>query len=97
MAAPSEARTAAGSASARDVVRWGAFCCLLVPVVLLLCGAPLATAAMACAWLSALTAVCWGLFAAARSAAGGVRTPAHRRPLFAPGAGAHRAGRRTRR
>ncbi|MCM2575901.1 hypothetical protein, partial [Streptomyces meridianus] len=67
MPAPTAAR-AAGADSARDVVRWGAFCCVLVPLVLLACGSSAAAAAGTGGALTALTALCWALLTAARSA-----------------------------
>lgn len=96
MPAPPAARTA-GTDAARDVVLWGAFCCALVPLVLLACGSSLAVAAVAAASLTVLTAVCWGLLAAARSASGGAASLPSRKRLLRSGSGAHRAGRRARR
>lgn len=62
---PAEARRAARPATARpaqdsatDVVRWAAFSCVLVPVVLLWYGSSLAGAAGTALGLAAVTAVC---------------------------------------
>ncbi|MEV0369183.1 hypothetical protein AB0I10_05080 [Streptomyces sp. NPDC050636] len=44
-----------------DVVRWGAFSCALVPVVLLVSGASLVGAAGTTAGLTAVTCVCRAL------------------------------------
>ena len=97
MPAPPAARTA-GTDSAREVVRWGAFCCVLVPLVLLACGSPPVAAAGTGAALTALTAVCWALLTVARSASGAARTPpSPRTGLLRSGGGTHRAGRRDRR
>ncbi|WP_405614229.1 hypothetical protein [Streptomyces sp. NBC_00076] len=56
----SEARRASsrGQDSATDVVRWAAFSCVLVPVVLLWYGSSLAGAAGTALGLAAVTAVC---------------------------------------
>jgi hypothetical protein len=48
----------AGGESAGDVVRWAAFCCVLVPVVLVVYGTSLGGAAGAALGLVAVTAVC---------------------------------------
>ena len=84
--------------TATDVVRWAAFSCVLVPVVLVWYGTSLAGAAGTALGLAAVTAVCRLLLrqserGAARrpseeSAQGGGRR--HRN-----GTGAHRGGRRT--
>lgn len=44
--------------SAGDVVRWAAFCCVLVPVVLVVAGTSLGGAAGTALGLVAVTAVC---------------------------------------
>ncbi|MFE0673570.1 hypothetical protein [Streptomyces sp. NPDC058867] len=83
-----------------DVVRWAAFSCVLVPVVLLWYGSSLAGAAGTALGLAAVTAVCRFLLrrservAAATAAAEHPVPPrqrGHRRPA---GAGAHGGGRR---
>ncbi|WP_254705516.1 hypothetical protein [Streptomyces vilmorinianum] len=51
------AGSAAGE-SAGDVVRWAAFCCVLVPVVLVVYGTSLGGAAGTALGLAAVTAVC---------------------------------------
>ncbi|MFJ6543606.1 hypothetical protein ACIQMP_23565 [Streptomyces sp. NPDC091385] len=53
--APSEPDTV------RDVIGWGVFGCLLVPVVLLWCGTAPVTAAGAGLGLTAVTGTCWVL------------------------------------
>ncbi|MEU6240677.1 hypothetical protein [Streptomyces sp. NPDC047024] len=45
----------------RDVIGWGVFGCLLVPVVLLWCGSAPVTAAGAGLGLTAVTGTCWML------------------------------------
>jgi hypothetical protein len=62
---PSEAPRAAGRPgperrpdTASDVVRWAAFSCVLVPVVLLWYGTPLAGTAGTALGLAAVTGVC---------------------------------------
>lgn len=97
MPAPPAVRTA-GADSARDVVLWGAFCCVLVPLVLLACGSSLAAAAGTAASLTALTAVCWALLTVARHTSwGGGTSPTSRKGLLRSGGGTHRAGRQARR
>ncbi|MEG3628782.1 hypothetical protein [Streptomyces poriticola] len=60
-----------------DLVRWAAFSCLLVPVVLLWCGASVAGAAGAALGLAAVTAVCRLLLR--RCEPGAARTGPHHR------------------
>lgn len=57
-AAAASATSAASADSASDVVRWAAFSCLLVPVVLVVFGTSLGGAAVAALGLVAVTAVC---------------------------------------
>ncbi|MFD3947175.1 hypothetical protein [Streptomyces sp. NPDC058579] len=52
------AASAAPAESADDVVRWAAFCCVLVPVVLVVYGTSLGGAAGTALGLAAVTAVC---------------------------------------
>lgn len=81
-AAPSGPDGPASSASpAGDVVRWGAFSCLLVPVVLVVYGTSVGGAAAAALGLAAVTAACRVLLrhserTAARGRAGGDARPA---------------------
>ncbi|HZG04816.1 MAG TPA: hypothetical protein VE546_14795 [Streptomyces sp.] len=82
-----------------EVVRWAAFGCVLVPLVLLACGRPLGAAAATAAGLALVTAVCHALLrhcerAAARSA--GEQAGPHRGRHGRTGTGAHRGGRRQR-
>ncbi|WP_351228811.1 hypothetical protein [Streptomyces sp. NPDC002133] len=65
--------------SAGDVVRWGTFCCLLVPVVLVAYGTPVGGAVATAAGLAAMTAACQVLLRRSeRAATLPVRTGAHR-------------------
>ncbi|MDX3229820.1 hypothetical protein [Streptomyces sp. ME19-01-6] len=90
------ARTPAGEA-AGEVIRWGAFSCVLVPVVLLVCGSPFGAAAGAAVGLAAVTAVSRTLLRrserTAARLAGTVISP-HRGRHGRTGIGAHRGGRR---
>ncbi|MFF9806145.1 hypothetical protein ACF1G5_13610 [Streptomyces coeruleorubidus] len=84
--------------TAADVVRWAAFSCLLVPVVLLGYGASLAGAAGTALGLAAVTGACRVLMrqsqrGAARLAAED-RAP-HRGRHHRTGTGSHRGGRHT--
>ncbi|MER6626951.1 hypothetical protein ABT301_01695 [Streptomyces sp. NPDC000987] len=84
--------------SATGLVRWAAFSCFLVPVVLLWCGTSLAGAAGTAGGLAAVTAVCRLLLR--RSERGAARPPAaarapHRDRRHGAGAGPHRGGRHT--
>ncbi|MET9729754.1 hypothetical protein ABZZ79_03510 [Streptomyces sp. NPDC006458] len=91
--------------SSTDVVRWAAFSCVLVPVVLVGYGTSLAGAAGAAFGLAAVTAVCRVLLRRSERCAGRRRVP----PLAGPaaeespgeharhprgGTVSHRAGRR---
>ncbi|MER8005649.1 MULTISPECIES: hypothetical protein [unclassified Streptomyces] len=83
---------------ATDVVRWAAFSCVLVPVVLLWYGTSLAGAAGTALGLAAVTAVCRLLLR--QSERGAARLPAeesapHRGRRHRTGTGAHRGGRHT--
>ena len=84
--------------TATDVVRWAAFSCLLVPVVLLAYGTSLAGAAGTALGLAAVTGACQVLLrqserGAARLAAED-RAP-HRGRHHRTGTGSHRGGRHT--
>jgi hypothetical protein len=87
--------------SATDVVRWAAFSCVLVPVVLLWYGTSLAGAAGTAFGLAAVTAVCRLLLrqserGAARIKAGEAGpSPRRRGRHHRTGTGAHRGGRHT--
>ncbi|WP_018544955.1 hypothetical protein [Streptomyces sp. LaPpAH-108] len=59
--APSAPSVPSAPDTVRDVIGWGVFGCLLVPVVLLWCGAPPVTAAGAGLGLTAVTGTCWAL------------------------------------
>ncbi|MEV6670087.1 hypothetical protein [Streptomyces sp. NPDC051162] len=61
-----------------DVVRWAAFSCVLVPVVLLMCGQSFGGAAGTAAGLVALTCVCRALLR--RSERTAARVPSESRP-----------------
>jgi hypothetical protein len=84
--------------TATDVVRWAAFSCVLVPVVLLWYGTSLAGAAGTALGLAAVTAVCRLLLR--QSERGAARMLAedrtsHRGRHHRTGTGAHRGGRHT--
>jgi hypothetical protein len=84
--------------SATDVVRWAAFSCVLVPVVLVWYGTSLAGAAGTALGLAAVTAVCRILLR--QSERGAARLLAeesspHRGRHHRTGSGAHRGGRHT--
>ncbi|KMS71464.1 hypothetical protein ACM01_27315 [Streptomyces viridochromogenes] len=87
--------------SATNVVRWSAFSCVLVPVVLLWYGTSLAGATGTALGLAAVTAVCRLLLrqserGAARIKAGEAGpSPRRRGRHHRTGTGAHRGGRHT--
>jgi hypothetical protein len=79
-----------------DVVRWAAFSCVLVPVVLLMCGQSFGGAAGTAAGLVALTCACRALLRQSeRTAAriGAEQNVPHRGRRGRTGTGAHRGGR----
>ncbi|MEU9231447.1 hypothetical protein [Streptomyces subrutilus] len=84
---------------AGDVVRWAAFSCLLVPVVLVVYGTSFGGAAVATLGLVAVTAACRALLRySERAERATARVPAQERPPVAPrgrhsrgGTGGHRA------
>ncbi|NJP50772.1 hypothetical protein HCJ93_12005 [Streptomyces sp. SBST2-5] len=83
-----------------DVVRWAAFSCLLVPVVLLWCGSSLAGATGVALGLAAVTGACHVLIrrsaqAAARPFTGGASAGSPP-PQRSPRTGAPQRGRRRR-
>jgi hypothetical protein len=84
--------------TATDVVRWAAFSCVLVPVVLLWFGSSFAGAAGTAFGLAAVTAVCRLLLRQSERGAARMtaeeRTP-HRGRHHRTGTGAHRGGRHT--
>ncbi|MBU3863965.1 hypothetical protein KN815_07680 [Streptomyces sp. 4503] len=80
-----------------EVIRWAAFGCAVVPVVLLMCGLPVGAALGAGAGLAAVTAASRALLrhserTAARLDADGASP--HRGRHGRTGIGAHRGGRR---
>ncbi|MGP4011305.1 hypothetical protein [Streptomyces sp. 4N124] len=84
--------------TATDVVRWAAFSCVLVPVVLLVYGTSLAGATGTALGLAAVTAVCRVLLRQSERSAARPLTdePApHRGRHHRSGTGAHRGGRHT--
>ncbi|MGX1910410.1 hypothetical protein ACWIID_16355 [Streptomyces phaeochromogenes] len=101
------ARSAATQDTVSDVVRWAAFSCVLVPVVLVGYGTSLAGAAGAALGLAAVTGACRVLLRRSERGAARLRTeepsaqhaprgenPApHHVPCGRVGAGAHRGGR----
>ncbi|MGW7430118.1 hypothetical protein ACWGIN_11255 [Streptomyces sp. NPDC054861] len=72
--------------SAGDVVRWAAFCCVLVPVVLVVYGTSLGGAAGAALGLVAVTAVCRVLL---RRSEHGLRIEAAGNHAWCPPGGRH--------
>jgi hypothetical protein len=76
--------------STTDVVRWAAFSCVLVPVVLLWYGTSLAGATGTALGLAAVTAVCRVLLR--RSERGAARSPAEEPAALAPRRGRHHRG-----
>ncbi|MGW4723664.1 hypothetical protein [Streptomyces sp. S1] len=56
--APAEPGVGRGEQAAGDVVRWAVFCCVLVPVVLVVYGTSLGGAAGAALGLLSVTAAC---------------------------------------
>jgi hypothetical protein len=97
--------TSPSQETATDVVRWAAFSCVLVPVVLVWYGTSLAGAAGTALGLAAVTAVCRLLLrqsergAARRPPQESARPPRESAPgrerRHRNGTGAHRGGRRT--
>jgi hypothetical protein len=90
----------ATSGSVADLVRWAAFSCLLVPVVLLVYGTPPGGTALAAGGLAVVTVVCRLLLRrseriAARDLAEELQTGSHRGRHSRTGSGAHRGGRKT--
>ncbi|MDF3146705.1 MULTISPECIES: hypothetical protein [unclassified Streptomyces] len=88
--------------SATDVVRWAAFSCVLVPVVLLWYGTSLAGAAGTAFGLAAVTAVCRLLLRQSERGAARLKdeertppAPSRRGRHHRTGTGAHRGGRHT--
>lgn len=89
--------TASGPDAVTDLVRWAAFSCLLVPVVLLWCGSSLAGATGTAVGLAAVTAVCRALLRGSERGAARLRAAEgapHRGRHQRSGSGAHRGGRR---
>jgi hypothetical protein len=92
-----EAAPRPSSDSASDVVRWAAFSCVVVPVVLVVYGTSVGGAAAAALGLAAVTAACRVLLrqserSAPRAPAAESPQPRGRRTRTAPGA--HRGSRR---
>jgi hypothetical protein len=86
------------SSEATHVVRWAAFSCFLVPVVLLWYGTSLAGAAGTALGLAAVTAVCRILLRQSERGAARLLTEErapHRGRHHRTGTGAHRGGRHT--
>ncbi len=81
-----------------DVVRWAAFSCVLVPVILLWYGTSLAGAAGTALGLAAVTGVCRLLLRQSERCAARLlaeERPPHRGRRQRTGTGAHRGGRHT--
>jgi len=91
------------SAAATEIVRWGVFSCVLVPVVLLICGSSTGGAIGTAAGLAAVTAACRALLRQSerayaqrgRDRAGSApdRPGPHRGRHSRTGTGLHRGGR----
>ncbi|MFC8916309.1 hypothetical protein ACGF5F_12170 [Streptomyces sp. NPDC047821] len=93
---PSAPAPSSASESASDVVRWAAFSCALVPVVLLVYGTSFGGAAGTALGLAAVTAACRVLLRRSERLAEESRHPAtpHRGGRHSrSGAGARRGGR----
>ncbi|MFD9908969.1 hypothetical protein [Streptomyces sp. NPDC059063] len=91
-----EAPATAPQEAASDVVRWAAFSCVLVPVVLVGYGTSLAGAAGSALGLAAVTGVCRVLLRQSERGAARVRAEqcqGSRGRRQRPAAGAHRGGR----
>ncbi|MFI2072776.1 hypothetical protein [Streptomyces triculaminicus] len=79
-----------------DVVRWAAFSCVLVPVVLLMCGQSFGGAAGTAAGLVALTSACHALLRQSARTAARVSSEQpipHRGRRGRTGGGSHRGAR----
>lgn len=79
-----------------DVVRWGAFSCALVPLVLLVCGSSPLGAAGTAIGLAAVTCACRALLRQSERTAARLaveRASVHRGRHGRTGLGAHRGGR----
>lgn len=79
-----------------DVVRWGAFSCALVPLVLVVCGSSLGGAAGTAVGLTAVTCACRALLRQSERSAARLlaeQAIAHRGRNGRTGLGAHRGGR----
>ncbi|GAA1004202.1 MULTISPECIES: hypothetical protein [Streptomyces] len=79
-----------------EVIRWAAFSCVVVPLVLLWCGAPPAGAAGTALGLAAVTGTCRALLHRSEREAlrrRGARHAPHRGRHHRTGTGVHRGGR----
>ncbi|MEV8330640.1 hypothetical protein [Streptomyces niveus] len=83
-----ESASTASAESASDVVRWAAFSCVLVPVVLVVFGTSVGGAAVPALGLLAVTAVCRLLLRRSEQSLRAQRTAGNTRPQ-----GAHRGAR----
>ncbi|MFF8829730.1 hypothetical protein [Streptomyces sp. NPDC015131] len=94
-ARPPAPAPSSASESASDVVRWAAFSCALVPVVLLVYGTSVGGAAGTAFGLAAVTAACRVLLRRSERVAEDARRQAspHRGRHSRTGAGAHRGTR----
>ncbi|MFC8074731.1 hypothetical protein ACFUN8_04255 [Streptomyces sp. NPDC057307] len=87
-ASATSSASAASAESASDVVRWAAFSCVLVPVVLVVFGTSVGGAAVPALGLLAVTAVCRLLLRRSEQSLRAQRTAGNTRPQ-----GAHRGAR----
>ncbi|MFE4607112.1 hypothetical protein ACWFRQ_10065 [Streptomyces niveus] len=83
-----ESASTASAESASDVVRWAAFSCVLMPVVLVVFGTSVGGAAVPAVGLLAVTAVCRLLLRRSEQSLRAQRTAGNTRPQ-----GAHRGAR----
>ncbi|MFC9244478.1 hypothetical protein ACFT7S_10745 [Streptomyces sp. NPDC057136] len=83
----------AGTAASPDAVRWGLFCCLLVPAAFAVYGTRFGSAASCALGLAAVTAACRLLLRRSAYDTTGAATPAHLPSPAREAEGAHRGGR----
>ncbi|MFF3907238.1 hypothetical protein ACFYZJ_14855 [Streptomyces sp. NPDC001848] len=95
-APPTAPRNRPAPDTASDVIRWAAFCCVLVPTVLVCYGVSLAAAISTALGLAAVTTACRALLRQSERGAARLRAEEiapHRGRHSRTGTGAHRGGR----